>query len=146
MRVLHLLPFSLAVAGILLLAWGLPREGGELYFVVVVPVFVLRGPLSTLGAFLLFFGLILGLFSFLRFLPARLLRIAPSELPSTAGPRPRSPDGTREPEGERRTEGKVGGVLLLGPIPIVFGSNAKVTTAMLILALALTTLLILLFL
>jgi uncharacterized protein (TIGR00304 family) len=34
---------------------------------------------------------------------------------------------SREPseEGERRTEVKGGGVILIGPIPIVFGSDAK---------------------
>lgn len=140
---IRLLSFALAVAGALLLAWGLPREGGELYFVVVFPVLVLRGPLSALGAFLLFFGVFLGFFSLVRRVPARLFPPAgASATGSVAGPQGVGESSAQGREGKRR----FGGVLLLGPVPIVFGSGAKVTTAMLILALALTTLLVLVFL
>ena len=43
-----------------------------------------------------------------------------------------------------RTEG--GGVVFIGPIPIVFGTTSSITRGMLILALALTAMLLLLFL
>ncbi|RLF14773.1 MAG: hypothetical protein DRJ97_05625 [Thermoprotei archaeon] len=41
---------------------------------------------------------------------------------------------------------KGGGVVLLGPIPIVFGSDASAVKALLILAIALTVIVLLLFL
>lgn len=145
MRLAPLLALTLLAAGLGLLAWGLPREGGEVHFVVVFPVFVLRGPLTTLGAFLLFFGLFLGSLSLLRFLPARLLGAPPPAPSEPVGPTPRPP-GTREDTDGHGRDRRFGGVVLLGPVPIVFGSDARVTTAMLILALALTVLLVLLYL
>lgn len=146
MRTVHLFSLFLVAAGLGLLALGLPREGGELYFVVIFPVFVLRGPLSTLGAFALFFGLFLGFFSFLPALAGRSVET----LPPWPGSPPPGQDDHREtparPRGEDRSDRRFGGVLFLGPIPIVFGSNGKVTTAMLLLALAVTVLLLVLFL
>jgi uncharacterized protein (TIGR00304 family) len=46
--------------------------------------------------------------------------------------------GNRSSEGgERRTEVKGGGVILIGPIPIVFGSDAKWTSAAIVLTIVL---------
>ncbi len=47
-------------------------------------------------------------------------------------------------EGERRAE--AGGVVIIGPVPIVFGTSQRIAKAVLILALALTILAVLLFL
>jgi len=46
----------------------------------------------------------------------------------------------------KRGEGKVegGGVVIIGPIPIVFGSNQKIATGLLVLAIVLVALLIIL--
>ncbi len=43
------------------------------------------------------------------------------------------------------TEKKVGGVLLLGPIPIVFGSTERITRWMLVAGIVITVVLLLLF-
>lgn len=45
-------------------------------------------------------------------------------------------------ESERRVD--VGGAVIVGPIPIVFGSNRRITKTMLVLAIVLTALVILL--
>lgn len=139
MRALHLVALVLVVAGLSLLSYGLPAEGGQLYFVLVFPVFVLQGPLTAAGAFLLFFGGFLGFLSLLWAIPERLLGSAGLS-PPAGEPRPRE---RAEPP---RVEKKLGGILLLGPLPIVFGSDARITTAMVVLALALTVLLLVLFL
>ncbi len=52
----------------------------------------------------------------------------------------------KESEGnQERREGKVGGVILIGPIPIVFGSNKEVAKWMLIVAAVITAILIVLY-
>lgn len=45
--------------------------------------------------------------------------------------------GRSSEERERRTEVKGGGVVLIGPIPIVFGSDAKWATVAIVLAICL---------
>ncbi len=47
-------------------------------------------------------------------------------------------------EGERRAEVKGGGVIMIGPIPIVFGSDARWTSIAMALGIVLVVLLILL--
>jgi len=49
---------------------------------------------------------------------------------------------TERLESERRVD--VGGAVIVGPIPIVFGSNKRITKTMLVLAIVLTALVILL--
>lgn len=146
MRGLPFVALCLVAVGLVLLGWGLLAEGSQVHVVLVFPVFVLRGPLSTLGAFLLFLGTLLGFFS---------LAWAPVERLRWGDVHPMSPQRERQPRhGEPLSrpaetppkEKRFGGVLLLGPIPIVFGSDVRVTAAMLILALVLTVLLLLLFL
>jgi len=45
-------------------------------------------------------------------------------------------------EEEKRTETKAGGIIFIGPIPIVFGSDKEITKWMLIIALIISILLI----
>jgi uncharacterized protein (TIGR00304 family) len=45
--------------------------------------------------------------------------------------------GGRSEEGERRTEVRGGGVIMIGPIPIVFGSDAKWASIAIVLAIVL---------
>jgi uncharacterized protein (TIGR00304 family) len=45
--------------------------------------------------------------------------------------------GNPSEEGERRSEVKGGGVILIGPIPIVFGSDAKWASIAIVLAIVL---------
>lgn len=47
--------------------------------------------------------------------------------------------------GGRRTEGtEVGGVVIIGPLPVVFGSSVRITKIMLVLAVVLTVLAVIL--
>jgi uncharacterized protein (TIGR00304 family) len=46
-------------------------------------------------------------------------------------------------EGERRTEVRGGGIIMIGPIPIIFGSDAKWASAAVILAIVLIVIVLL---
>jgi uncharacterized protein (TIGR00304 family) len=51
--------------------------------------------------------------------------------------------GKASEEGERRTEVKGGGVILIGPIPVVFGSDAKWASIAILLAIVLVVVVVL---
>jgi uncharacterized protein (TIGR00304 family) len=46
-------------------------------------------------------------------------------------------------EGERRTEVRGGGIIMIGPIPIIFGSDAKWASAAVVLAIVLIVIVLL---
>ncbi len=137
MRVISLVSLSLFATGALLLHQGLLREGGQVYLVFVFPVIVISGPLSLLGTLLIFLSLFLAFLSLASFIPSRLF-------PGLEGAQ--EPSIPEEPPFRKERRKEWGGFLLLGPIPVVFGSNVKITTAMLILAIVLTVTLVILFL
>ncbi len=126
----------LFMVGAALLIQGIWQGEGEVYLFLVFPVFVSRGPLSLLGSLLILASLILGFLSTGGILSSRALRMLRSDAPMGSG------SGGRT-EG---TEKKVGGVLLLGPIPIVLGSNERITRWMLVAGVIITIVLLLLFL
>jgi uncharacterized protein (TIGR00304 family) len=134
MRGISLVSLLLFVAGASLLYHGLRAEGGSAYLFLIFPVFVLSGPISLLGTLLIFLSLFLGFLSLTTSLPQRAF-----ELPLIE----EMPDQRKAPA--VKDSKRWGGILLLGPIPVVFGSDVKITTAMLILAVALTAALFLLF-
>lgn len=136
MRLLPLLAIGLLAVGSALLARGLLTEGGQVALVLIFPVFALQGPLSTVGAVLIFLSVLLGFLSLASFGPPHLGEAVPGRV----GP---LPEEGRTGETRRR---RFGGILLLGPVPIVFGSDAKITVTMLILAIVLTVVLLVLFL
>jgi len=92
------------------------RGEANLYLVLVVPVIVGTGPLAFLGIFLVFAGFLL---TFLLW-PVRV-----DMEPEGRGVSAVSPDGT--PPARRW-----GGVLFLGPIPVIFGSDPRMTRTMLL--------------
>lgn len=136
MRVLTLLSIALFVTGAALLYQGMAREGGQVYLFLFFPVFVVSGPLSALGSLLIFLSIVLGFLSLVIYPPRR----------GDLGTPPEAPPGSPMSHGDLPRKGRWGGVLLLGPIPIVFGSDVKLTTVILILALALTAALVILYL
>jgi uncharacterized protein (TIGR00304 family) len=109
------------------LGWAVARGEARLYLVFVVPVIVGTAPLAFLGILLVFLGFTLT-FLFWPFAfvpsshppiesPAILREVPPQDVPppETSGPR------------------RWGGVVFLGPIPLVFGSDPQMTRRMLIL-------------
>ncbi|MCI4371331.1 MAG: DUF131 domain-containing protein [Thermoplasmata archaeon] len=114
---------AVLLAGLVVLALAVARGEASLYVLVLFPVVVGSGPLGFLGIVLVFAGFAL---TFLLLPAAAGARSdgAISTLPLTSAP-------VATP---RR---RWGGVVFLGPIPIVFGSDSEVTRAMLLLGIVL---------
>jgi len=126
------LALTALVAGLALLAYSAAAGEGRVVLFLIFPVFTGSGLASFAGMLLIMLGLFLGFLSMAGFsLPGAASAPPPAVAPSAT---PASPAK------------KFGGVVLLGPIPIVFGSDRRVTTAMLVLAIVLTILLVLFFL
>ena len=111
------------LAGLAVLGLALSRGEASLYLVVVVPVITGTGPLAVLGIVLIFAGF----FATFLLWPAREIPAPPKDeaVPMRgAAPRPVPP---------RRW----GGVVFLGPFPIVFGSDPRMARAMLLIGIVL---------
>ena len=108
------------LAGILILALAVARGEGSLYLVLIVPVVVATGPLALLGIVLVFAGFLLTFW----FWPSRSAGEPHglASLPVSREGRPQAAPPTR----------RWGGVLFLGPIPVIFGSDPRLTRTMLV--------------
>lgn len=135
-----LLPAALLVAGIAAMAVAIARGDAELHFVLVFPVLSGSGAVFALGAGLLILGMLVAFIGLPLSAASTMEEAPPPQVPPPAaqGARPPAPEGGAGP--------KWGGVVLLGPIPIVFGSSARVSMWMLVLAAVVTVLLLVLFL
>jgi len=109
------------LAGVLTMALAVARGEANVYLVLVIPVIVGTGPLAFLGVFLVFAGFLL---TFLLW-PSR-----PDAEPGGGAVLPISPEGA--PPARRW-----GGVLFLGPIPVIFGSDPRMTRTMLLIGVVL---------
>lgn len=118
MRAIRLIGPVVIIAGFATLALAVARGEASLYLIVVIPAVVGNGPLAFLGILLVFLGFFLTFF--LGSAAAPIGEAEPREGP-TAIP--------AETPGRRRW----GGVVFLGPIPLVFGSDPQMTRMMLLL-------------
>jgi uncharacterized protein (TIGR00304 family) len=116
----------LLLAGIGVLAVAASRGEASAGVVVVFPFVVATGPLGFLGALLLMAAMVAGVLAF-----------APRARPLE--PAPNVPD-VPSPAKERN----VAGFVLLGPIPIAFGTTRGLAVAMVLVGLAALALLLLL--
>lgn len=117
----------LFVLGVAALAIAFSRGEAQLSLVVFVPVITATGPWAALGILLLVAGFVTAFLTW-------PFRIGTMAVPEPAAP-PRAM--AEEVPPTQPTTRRWGGVLFLGPVPIVFGSDAKVTRTMLILGLLL---------
>ena len=108
------------LAGVVALVVGFAENQATLSLFVIFPVVTATGPWSILGILLMIGG-------FLLFFVAASPPLGPSTVtptpPSSEIPAPPSPPVSR----------RWGGVVFLGPIPVVFGSDPKVARWMLVL-------------
>ncbi len=124
-RLVRLLGPAVFLAGVVSLAVGFLENQATLSLFVIFPVVTATGPWSILGIVLM----IVGFFLFF------LTWSAPVEMPPPPSPSLPPPTGVLPvPATSAR---RWGGVVFLGPIPVVFGSDQKVTQWMLILGVAL---------
>ncbi len=134
MRRLSFLALACLIGGVALLAYGAAVGQVQGYLVLIFPVLTGSGPLPLAGIALLVLGIVLGFLSFAR---------SPLEVPGGPQPAARSASSPSSPPTPAPGPSKpFGGVVFLGPIPIVFGSDARMSKYMLVLAAVVTALLL----
>ncbi len=117
---------SLLLAGVACLIFGYLRGEASLSLFVIFPIVTATGGWSALGILLIiagFFGFVL-------------------TGPSWAGPVPVPPEGREPAPASTGAPAAVagrrwGGVVFLGPVPVVFGSDAKIARWMILVGLLL---------
>lgn len=133
MRPLTLLALALLAGGVALLGYSVATGESQVHLVLIFPVVTGAGIVAFTGILLVAVGMFLGFFSI----------AGPSLVPEAPAPPPPAP-GPQAPKAAAPAK-RFGGVVFLGPVPIVFGSDVRVSKAMLVLAIALTVLLLVFF-
>ena len=118
--------------GVALLAVAIARGEAVLYLVLIFPVVQATGPIA--------FGAIAGLFAgtLLVFVS---IAMGPRAVPVSPGVAAPPPD-VRPGEGTTPPRTRAGGVVFLGPVPIIFGSDTQVAKWMIVVAAVLFVLLV----
>ena len=117
----HLLSIILFVTGIIFFALGILSGEVKMGFVVFFPFLIGTGVYALLGFIFFFISILLFMFGF----------IGSYSLKSLESPAFYDKEGSNV---ETKSSVKGGGVIFIGPIPIVFGSNWKIAIIMMILA------------
>ena len=112
-RPVRLVGLVLFVIGLVLLAVGFLQGEATLVLFVIFPVVTASGLWSVLGILLVIAGFFL---SFLGFASTMEAPVPPPSSPEPSAAAPPSPAPPQK---------RWGGVVLLGPIPILFGSDPK---------------------
>ncbi len=137
-RELQFLAVCVLAGGIALLAMAAINGDADLSIFIIFPVISGEGAAFAIGALLFFIGVFLAFFAF-------SLGLVPSGAPASEAyverrPRQGGPGdrGGPPPEGGS----KWGGVVFIGPIPIVFGSGPRMGRLMMVAAIVIAILLI----
>jgi uncharacterized protein (TIGR00304 family) len=129
MNKLKLAALGLIAFGIAVLAVGAINGEGELIILLFIPVYRGSGPYALGGGLLIFLGIVLGLIYFFKKYAPMPYQEAPGTSRSPAGGQGAAPAG----------KPKTGGVVFLGPIPLVWGSDAKTTLYAIIIGIIIVT-------
>jgi len=116
----HKVSLACLILGIVFFIIGVLSGDVETGFIVVFPFLIGSGIYAFLGFICIFIAILLFMFGF------SSITIESSDLPF------REIDDTRN-----KKSVKGGGVVLIGPIPIVFGSNWKIAVIMMVIAIIL---------
>lgn len=114
--------------GVSLLGYSVAIGESQVHLVLLFPVVTGGGAIGLAGMALVFLAMFLGFFSFAR-------------IPSTPTPAEVPPGPTHTPA-PPAPPAKFGGVVFVGPIPIVFGSSPTISKFMLAAAVVMTILLL----
>ena len=113
----HLFSIMCLIVGIVFFVMGVLSGDVETGFVVVFPFIAGSGIYAFLGFIFVFISVLLFMFSFTSTVESNDFQADYDEY-----------------QPSRKTSIKGGGVVLIGPIPIVFGSNWKIAVVLMILA------------
>lgn len=122
MNKFYFLSLLFFILGVVFFALGVLSGEVETGFVVIFPFLIGSGIYAFLGFTFVFIAIIFFMSGFV----SRTIGTEDIEVPGEEQLRPRS-----------KTSVKGGGVVLIGPIPIVFGSNWKIAVILMILAIIL---------
>lgn len=120
-RAAQLLGPALIIAGAVALVVGFLQGEASLSLFLIFPVVTATGGWSALGILLLIAGFLASILTW----PTYAVAEAPPSSGPTAGTLPTAPSVTAP----RR---RWGGVVFLGPVPVVFGSDARIARWMII--------------
>ena len=118
--------FTLVLA-VVFIGLSIANDEGAVHIFLVFPVITVNSLYSGLGALCIFLTFI---FFFAGFLSGYELAGWDELAGQTAGDtkqRTPSQQGAREPGASKKVNIQGGGMVLIGPIPIIFGSNQKLT-------------------
>jgi uncharacterized membrane protein len=127
-------PLLMFVLGIVLLAVSVLDGTGEVHWVLFVPVFTATSIFAFIGTILIIVSIFLFIYIFLRDFTVPYDEDVREGRPGKGAP-PSS--GTGSPQGGQGPGRKFGGVVLVGPIPVIFGSDARTTKIVIVLAIIL---------
>lgn len=129
MKYLFHLSGILILIAIVLLATTVVTGDSEIGIFVIFPFIIANGPLAVLAALMLFAGIVIFMAGFFTSISIRANDAIERNYPTVDG----------------KSERKFGGVVLIGPIPITFGSDRKIARDMIALGIALVILIIVMF-
>lgn len=122
-----LIPFGIFILGLSLVIYSVIRGETELYLFLIFPVFRGSGLYMLFGAVLMISAFILAFIIPLRSYSQKVDR------------------DTYTREASRGKDTEFGGVIFIGPIPIIFGKDKKMSKTMLFLGLAIALILFVLY-
>ena len=117
MNKFHLLSMIFFILGFGLILMAISSGEVKGGFFVVFPFLVGTGIYASLGILLIFLAFVMLIFGILESFKGEDFEIEPTEMP------------------EKKVEG--GGVVLIGPFPIVFGTNSRIALILIVLAITL---------
>jgi uncharacterized protein (TIGR00304 family) len=114
----HLLPLVFFISGIVFFSLGILTKEMEIGVVLIFPFMVGSGIYALLGFISIFIATMLFMIGFLSKFSSDDLNVRKKDIHQT----------------NKKTSVKGGGVILIGPIPIVFGTNWKIALMLMMLA------------
>ena len=126
MRANMLIPIGLLLGGIALVVAAVATGEADVSLVLIFPVFSGSGPLFLLGVLLMVASFI-----------AVFALIASGQVDTGLG---QGAQDQARPESTSTRKTKYGGVVLIGPVPIAFGSDKRIALIMLVIGVAIAIL------
>lgn len=132
----HVIALSLLILGVIVLGYSAAIGESEVIWLVIIPIFIGHGIYSFLGVVIIILAIFIGIYAFIQ---GGWVLAGDEFFDDYYPPPPRPKPGARPPPGSPprpRPRPKVhgGGVILIGPIPIIFGSDNKTAIILSILA------------